>query len=567
MLLGELLVEDGKATGSQIAHALEKQRGAASGMRLGEILREDGVVSEEDVLQALARQFNIPFVAAVDAGMLDAGLVRKLPVEWARAHGMLPVRVDDRCCVLTSDPSRIAEQDDLALLMEIDLTPLLAPRTVVERSIEQCYFQREESSRAFIEDMEQGRDAQEKEGATATVEDLLRNPDAAPVTQLVNLILLEALKARASDVHIEPFDDCLRVRFRIDGMLYEQTSPPKRMEAALISRLKVMGHLDIAERRLPQDGMAKVRVGEREVDIRISTIPVAAGERVVLRLLNLENVIRPLTELGMPGPVLDGFRDILKEAYGAIWVTGPTGSGKTTTLYAALQELDTRRRNILTIEDPVEYQLDNIGQISVKPKIGLTFSQGLRHILRQDPDVILVGETRDLETVEIAIRASLTGHLVFSTLHTNDALGAITRLVDMGVAPYLVAAATRACMAQRLVRTLCPRCKKPAPLTAQQQRMLGSRAGRLQGKTLYTPGACDACIQGYQGRVGIYELLRVTEPVRDLIREGRNMVAMRAEARRNGMQMLVEDGINKVLEGVTSVDEMLRVVGRDYEDI
>jgi len=567
MLLGELLIKAGKVTSHQVNEALEKQRESSADVRLGEVLQEADIVSEADVLTALARQFNIPFITDFDPQILDAALVKKLPVEWARAHAMLPVNVNHQVHVLISDPSRVAEQDDLALLLGVDLVPLLAPQSVVEQSIEQCYFQREESTRAFIEDLEETDAPDAAFVSTTTVEDLLRNPDAAPITQLVNLILLEALKARASDVHIEPFDERLRIRFRIDGLLYNQTAPPKRMEAALVSRLKVMGNLDIAEKRLPQDGMAKVRVGEREVDIRISTIPVAGGERVVLRLLNLENVIHPLADLGMPDQVLSGFRDILNEAYGAVWVTGPTGSGKTTTLYAALQELDTEHRNILTIEDPVEYQLEDIGQISVKPKIGLTFSQGLRHILRQDPDVILVGETRDLETVEIAIRASLTGHLMFSTLHTNDALGAIIRLIDMGVAPYLVAAATRACMAQRLVRTLCPHCRQPASLTEQQQRLLGSRAACFQGREIYKPGSCDACLNGYQGRMGIYELLRINEPLRELIRENRDMGVMREMAVREGMQTLIEDGITKVLSGVTSVDEMLRVVGRDYEDV
>jgi general secretion pathway protein E len=322
-----------------------------------------------------------------------------------------------------------------------------------------------------------------------------------------------------------------------------------------------MGRLDIAERRLPQDGMARVRVGEREIDIRISTIPVAEGERIVLRLLNRESALLSLPDLGMPAEVLLAFRALLKSAQGVILITGPTGSGKTTTLYAALRELDTAHFNILTIEDPIEYQLPGIGQIQVKPKIGLSFAHGLRHILRQDPDIILVGETRDLETAEILVRASLTGHLVFSTLHTNDAASAVIRLADMGIEPYLLSASIRAALAQRLVRLLCPRCKQPASLTAEEMVTLGGYAERIDRSKLFGPKGCAACLGGYRGRTGIYEFLIVTDPIQEAIRAGAGDQPLRALAREGGMRLMIEDGIGKINAGLTSVPEVLRALG------
>jgi general secretion pathway protein E len=349
----------------------------------------------------------------------------------------------------------------------------------------------------------------------------------------------------------------------MDGLLYEQTSPPKHLEAALVSRLKVMGGLDIAEKRLPQDGMARVRVGDREIDIRISTIPVAAGERLVLRLLNLDSAVLPLTALGMSEECLSQFRGIMEETHGAIWVTGPTGSGKTTTLYAALQELDTEHRNILTIEDPVEYQLPHIGQISVKPRIGLTFAQGLRHILRQDPDVILVGETRDLETAEIAIRSSLTGHLVFSTLHTNDAAGAMIRLTDMGIPPYLLAAATRAVLAQRLVRRLCPVCREQRDLKPKDQAWLGPHAQALSGRAWY-PKGCEQCLDGYRDRLGIYELLLMNEALQEAVRQGAGPTDIQQCAEQQPGLSMFQDALQKMVDGTTSVAEVLRAMGRTH---
>ncbi len=406
----------------------------------------------ESDLKKVAAEYGIECIASVEDSAFDHNMLGQLPVEWARENGMLPIRVGDRACLMVSDPSSIEKQEYVSILVGEDLHPLLASTELVLGCIERSYFRKDNSPSDFIDDL--GEQLGNQVAGRREVDDLLQVASEAPVTQLINLILLDAYKQNASDIHIEPFEKRLRVRYRIDGVLYEQSSPPGNMVQPLVSRLKVMSHMDIAERRLPQDGMARVRVGESEIDIRVSTVPVTEGERVVLRLLDKSNTLLSMAELGMGQECYSHFSSLLNQSNGIIVVSGPTGSGKTTTLYAALGELNSSRQNILTIEDPIEYQLDNIGQIQVKPKIGLTFSNGLRHILRQDPDVILVGETRDTETAEIAIRAALTGHLVFTTLHTNDAPSAIVRLVDMGIAPYLIASSLRGVLAQRLVRKL-----------------------------------------------------------------------------------------------------------------
>ncbi|MCZ7591350.1 MAG: ATPase, T2SS/T4P/T4SS family [Kiritimatiellae bacterium] len=416
--------------------ALEQNFSAST---LGDWLLRNNILSAAQLAEARARQYDLPFLLRVEPEFLKPSLVEQLPVDWARTHRLLPIEREGEWYALTSDPDAVSRLDELSLLLGRDVYPLLTTSEELRRAIDTCYAQRQ--APAWSESAP--TKTTEAEEPSGRAEDLLRASAEAPVAQYVNGLLLDAVRRHASDIHVEPFESKLQVRFRVDGFLYAQPPPPKSLESALISRLKVMARLDIAERRLPQDGMAKVRVGAREFDIRVSTVPVAEGERVVLRLLNQETLVRPLSALGMPAKVEEDFRRVLAEPNGVVLVTGPTGSGKTTTLYAALQGLATERLNVMTIEDPIEYQLPGIAQIQVKPKIGLSFAQGLRHILRQDPDVVLVGEIRDAETAEIAIRASLTGHLVFSTLHTNDALSAVVRLVDMGVPPYLLASALR----------------------------------------------------------------------------------------------------------------------------
>ncbi|MCA1809268.1 MAG: GspE/PulE family protein [Kiritimatiellia bacterium] len=517
-------------------------------------------MAAEAELRRLAEAFHLPLLTVVADEMLDPELVARLPLDWARGHTALPVRYAEGLGVLLADPLNLDVPKHLSLLFNCELTPLLAPPAVILAAIEKCYFQRPGTPADFLAELSPPTVA-----AAPRADDLLQTSAHAPVSQLVNLILLGAVKAGASDVHLEPFESRLRVRYRVDGLLYEQASPPKHLEAALVSRLKVMAHMDISEKRLPQDGAARVRVGERELDVRVSTIPAAEGERVVLRLLNRAETLRPMDGLGMPPELLKEFQVLLRETSGMLLVCGPTGSGKTTTLYAALQQLDRAHTNILTIEDPIEYQLDEIGQMQVKPKIGLDFAEGLRHILRQDPDTIMVGEIRDAATAEIAVRASLTGHLVFSTLHTNDAAGAVLRMLDVGVEPYLLAAALRAALAQRLARRLCPACCRPAELTPadlvwlEDAGIAPAGAPALQGAG---PG-CPDCLEGYRGRVGLFELLAMRPALAALVRAGScDAAELRAAAGSEGLRSLGQDGWGKACAGLTSMEELRRAIGR-----
>ncbi len=516
------------------------------------------IAEDTGKLRELAAQYRIEFLPSLSDDMLDPGLVSNLSVEWARSNCLLPVRINGETCVLAADPRQTHQCEYLVLLIGTELRLVLAPRDVILKAIERCYYRKEDTPGEFLRDMA----APSAADAAKLVKsyDLLQVTEEAPVTTLINLILLAAVKRRASDIHLEPFESKLRLRYRIDGVLYDQESPPKHMEDAVVSRMKVMGRMDIAEKRLPQDGMARVRIGDREIDIRVSTVPVAEGERVVLRMLDRNSALLPLDVLGMSPDTLDAFQSLLNEPNGMIVVSGPTGSGKTTTLYAALGRLDSERKNIITIEDPIEYQLQDIGQIQVKPKIGLTFAEGLRHILRQDPDIVLVGETRDLETAEIAVRASLTGHLVFTTLHTNDAPGAVLRLVDMGVEPYLLAACLRGALAQRLVRQLCPKCRQAVTATHEDAEPLGARAGQVEGKTVWTPTGCPACLEGYSGRKGIFEMMLVDRKMQECIRLGHAGAGdIRAIAERSGMKSILDDAVVKILDGRTSISEIISV--------
>ncbi len=553
-----IILERGLLTAGQLDAALSQIPEPRGPDQVAAALRDRNALSPTQYAEVMATFYGLPFAAELDAAWLKPRLVENLSVDWARNNRMLPVERGGELIALLADPASLARLDELSVLLDRDAFPLIVPSNVLQQAIDLCYAQRKTPG-------------WEETGAHAAAaappvepdraEDLLRASDDAPVAQYVNGLLLDAVRQRASDIHVEPFEKQLQVRFRVDGFLYAQTPPPKSIEAALVSRLKVMARLDIAERRLPQDGMAKARVGPREFDIRVSTVPVAEGERVVLRLLNQESLLRPLGALGMPASVEQEVRRVLAEPHGVVLVTGPTGSGKTTTLYAALRGLDTARLNIMTIEDPIEYQIPGIAQIQVKPKIGLTFAQGLRHILRQDPDVVLVGEIRDAETAEIAIRASLTGHLVFSTLHTNDALSAVVRLVDMGVPAYLLAEALRGVLAQRLVRTLCPVCRRASVPAESELAAFGERAARLRAQPVWRAAGCPECLGGYRDRTGLYEWFRFDGSWADAVRAGAGGESLRRRARPDGDETMVDDGIRKILRGETSTEEVLRVVG------
>jgi len=446
--------------------------------------------------------------------------------------------------------------DDCRRMFACDVQPVLVPKDVILASLNQVFDMSSASAEQMLEDLSE---TDELSREIEEIGDLLESEDDAPVIRLVNTLISQAMKDRASDIHIEPFEKEVVVRFRIDGVLHTIVQPPKSVQAAMISRIKVMGGLDIAEKRHPQDGRIRIRIAGRDVDVRVSILPTAFGERVVMRLLDRSAKTLTLQDLGMSSGQFLVMQDVVKMPHGIVLVTGPTGSGKSTTLYAALMEVDRANRNVMTIEDPIEYQIKGVGQMQVQPKIGLDFASGLRSILRQDPDIVMIGEIRDLETAEIAIQASLTGHLVFATLHTNDALSAIVRLQDMGVEPYLVASSLMMVQAQRLVRRLCPHCKQARAVRDDDWQVL-EVAGVYDKSELFEAVGCEYCMQtGFIGRIAVYEMLRVSEAMRNAIHDGKGLPALRRLAKKEQMLTLRQDGARHVAAGMTTVEEVLRV--------
>jgi general secretion pathway protein E len=470
-----------------------------------------------------------------------------------------PISLDGNVLTVASaDPLNTIITDELRQATGLSVKIVISPAVAITEAIDRTYDGAATPLQRIVEGMEDdgGPDGNED------VNHLRDMAFEAPVVRLVNLLIEGAISSEASDIHIEPFEDTLRIRYRIDGVLYEQEAPPRRLQAAVTSRIKIMAEMNIAERRLPQDGRIRVTLHGQRVDIRVSTMPTVHGESIVMRLLQRSSVFLPLEKLGLPSATLKRYEQLIKRPHGILLVTGPTGSGKTTTLYAALDKINGPGVKIITVEDPVEYQLKGVNQIPVKPKIGLSFAQGLRHIVRQDPDVILVGEIRDLETAEIAIQASLTGHLVFSTLHTNDAPGAITRLQDMGVEAYLVASVLEGVLAQRLVRRICPVCRVPDTPTQADLDALGIEAPR--GTVLFRGKGCEECRgTGYRGRTGIYELFVIDEDARSLILRRASTRDIRQHAIQRGMVTLRMDGFTRACEGLTTVEEILRVTQED----
>ena len=546
------------------ALAYQRERGVG----LLEALLKTQKIPESDLLRALAVPFHLPFRDHLAEHEVDRSLVSAFPLAYLKQQRVLPLRrTSEGVEVALSDPLNVEALEDLRLWFGAPILPVLVDSQTLLNLLHQVYETPAEEAEQVVEDL--GDEGLDLEMGLEEPTDLMDAVDEAPIIRLVNSLLFRAVRQRASDIHFEPFEREIVVRFRIDGVLHNVLTLPKRFQASVVSRIKIMASLNIAERRLPQDGRFRIRLAGRDIDIRVSVIPTAFGERIVLRLLDKSAALIQLPDLGMDGRTLATFRRLIRSSHGILLVTGPTGSGKTTTLYAALSEINDPEKNILTIEDPVEYQIRGIGQIQVNPKIDLTFARGLRSILRQDPDVIMVGEIRDLETAEIAIQASLTGHLVFSTLHTNDAPGAVTRLVDMGVEPYLVSSSLLAILAQRLVRLLCPACRRPHRLTREEALELGlspEEAG--EGVDVFAPGGCAQCMgTGYRGRTGIYELLVVTEPLRELILRHRDATTLRNAALEQGMVTLRRDGARKVLAGLTSVEEVLRVTQDEIEAV
>lgn len=550
--LDELLTRKG-ADKAKLAEAKTQAERAGISL-LGGIARTNAVT--DDMLAAtLGEMTGLRVLADVDVEQIDVELVRQVPLGLSREQGILPLwERDGTIEVALGSPTSMPAVDDLRVLFGRPVQPFIMAPGQLRELTNAAYDAASRTASSVIDEIE------EEEGFVADDlqlgEDLLDDPNQAPIIRFVNSLLTQAIKERASDIHIEPFEKELSVRFRVDGVLYEVVKPPRRLQASIVSRVKIMAGLNIAEKRIPQDGRIRTRMAGREIDLRVSSLPVRHGERVVMRILEKGSVFS-LDGIGMSAESLGSFRQLIRKPHGIVLVCGPTGSGKTTTLYSALSEINSPDKNILTIEDPVEYELKGIGQTQVNPKIELTFASVLRAHLRQDPDIILVGETRDKITADNAIQASLTGHLVFSTLHTNDAAGAFTRLIDMGVEPFLVSSSVVAILAQRLVRRLCDHCKVPHTPNATELADFGLH--NLKGQ-LYRPVGCEECNhKGYSGRSGIYELLVVEDNLRAMVVAGATTGAVRAAAISHGLKTLRDDGIRKALEGITSLDEVRRV--------
>jgi len=549
-----VLVEAGVLTREQMDSALAARSNGVE--RIEEVIARLGLAREEEIYTAVAERLGLEFVPKIERD-IAAELLTLVPSDFAMRHQVLPLREEDHTLVVAvANPFDVTVLDDLRLLTNRDVRPVVAVPRQISEGIENSYM---EKMFRDIDDL-QTEDVADEDLEIADLQKMARE---ALVIKLVNLILHQAIQERASDVHIEPLEKHLRVRYRVDGVLHEASSPPRHLHAAIVSRIKIMSDMDIAERRLPQDGRVRIRLGNRMIDLRISSLPTLHGESVVIRLLDRTGGLMHLTELGMQQDNFAHFRRLIARPHGIILVTGPTGSGKTTTLYGALYEVYTPEKKIITIEEPVEYELEGANQIAVRPEIGLTFATGLRHIVRQDPDIIMVGEIRDRETADISIHAALTGHLVFSTVHTNDAPGAITRLLDMGIEAYLLASSLIGVIAQRLVRTLCRHCKQPFTPTAEDLREIDLAPEQADTLTLYRPGECEFCRGGYSGRTGIFEMLPVDDEVRRQIvdKVSSNVVRQRAVAK--GMRTLLMDGRTKVVQGLTSVEELVRVSQRD----
>ena len=572
--LANILLRDTAITRDQIDSALEAQR--LEGGMLMDILLKNKFVSEDDLLRALAMQLGVEFVAKPSADHVDGDLVQDLPINYAKQHMVLPYHRDNGSIkVVMADPRAVHAADDLRTILGSEVLPVLSPSEEVLDLINKVYARRTSA-------VDLDEDNEEFAGDSEELVDIIDVTDEAPIIRWVNSLIFQAVKERASDIHIEPGERDIVVRYRIDGVLYETRRAHKNYGASIVARIKIMAGLNIAEKRLPQDGRIRRRIAGKDIDMRVATAPTSKGERITVRLLDRSTVMVDLDKIGMGGAILDKIHEIIVRPHGILLVTGPTGSGKTTTLYSALSKINTPDKNILTVEDPVEYQIEGISQTQVNPKIELTFASGLRSFLRHDPDVILVGEIRDLETAEIAIQASLTGHLVFSTVHTNDAAGGISRLVEMNVEPFLVASSLVGLLAQRLVRTVCPECKKLRPPTDEEVERLGmtmeqftAMGGQDYGFVdperpppppgmVYAAPGCQACMDtGYAGRTGIYELLMIDDEVRSLVLKNADASAIKQEAVSKGMTTLRHDGALKVLAGWTTVEEVMRVTAED----
>jgi len=556
--LGEQLVEQGLITQEQYDKALKQHW--ESGIILRQVLVDMGFVKEEKLLEFIGQNLGIPYVRNVVSQVGDPDVFKMIPEKTCRQYLVMPLyKTGKVLTVAMADPFDVFAIDDLSSLTKHKIEAVLGKREDIIGAIDK-FYKAGEALEDIVKNIEQEeeeeleivKEARDDEASAESPEKV-----DAPIIRLVNTMITQAIKERASDIHVEPEEKTLRIRYRVDGILRDTMTPPKRLQAAITSRIKIMGGMDISIKRSPQDGRFKLRAEGKDYDVRISTVPTIYGEKVVMRLLDQSGVMSGLPDAGFNKECLRKFRELINRPYGIVLVTGPTGSGKTTTLYLALQAINSPDKNIITIEEPVEYDLERINQISVNVKAGVTFAKGLRSILRQDPDVIMVGEMRDIETADVAVRAALTGHLVFSTLHTNDAPSAITRMVDMGVAPYLVTSSVIGVLAQRLVRVICPRCKEAYQPSAE---LLMEAQLSSQDNVFYRGKGCEHCGQtGFRGRTGVFELMLIDKELRALIHTNASSDKIQAAAQKEGMKLLWEDGIDKVFQGVTTLEELKRV--------
>ncbi|MBI5379758.1 MAG: Flp pilus assembly complex ATPase component TadA [Nitrospirae bacterium] len=555
-MIGELLVEGGVITTEQLDKALAEQR--RRGGRIGEVLKSLEYVSEKTMIEFIGRQMGIPHTD-LSSVSIDPSLVKIIPETMARRHQVVPLYQEGRdLTVAMVDPLNVFAIDDIRRLTHCEILPTVATEREVLRAIDR-YYSMTESMEEVVRGIDDQKAVEEERPGT-----LEMMAEETPVVKLVNMIILQGVRERSSDIHVEPDADALRIRYRVDGLLREVMSPPKHLHAGLTSRLKIQAGLDIAEKRVSQDGRFQMMVSGRSLDIRLSTLPTIFGEKIVMRILDKTTGLVPLEDLGISAEQLPRFKQWIHRPYGFILVTGPTGSGKTTTLYSALNVINSIQKNIITIEDPVEYQIRLINQVQVNPKAGVTFAGGLRSIVRQDPDIIMVGEIRDRETANIAIQAALTGHLVFSTLHTNDAAGAVARLVEMEIEPFLIASSLVGVVGQRLVRKVCSRCRITYPSTPELLEDLGLPGD--QAVEFVRGQGCNDCREtGYAGRAGIFELMPMTEGIRRLVVGKASSAEIRQQAIREGMRTLREEGLRKALSGVTSVEEVLQVTLEEGE--
>lgn len=554
--LADLLIQKNLLTAQQLEEHLAASKEVH--IPLAEYLLSKGLIEEKELLACYAELFKVPILEIITEKMADPDLLSRIPLKFLRDKVIIPVRYENALYVVTSQPSDFQPLDELNILLGGDTKVALATRAQIIDAINRYYPL--EGTKEMIEELEEESQMEGVDFGAIEEEDILGMASEAPIIKLVNHILYQAVKRDASDIHMEPFEKELRVRYRIDGVMYTVFLPPKRAQAALTSRIKIMAGMNIAEKRIPQDGRIQIKIADKPIDIRVSTLPVSFGERIVMRILDKSRTFKALNALGFSQRDFEVVEQSISQPNGILLITGPTGSGKTSTLYSILTTLNSPEVNIITVEDPVEYQLAGIGQVQVKEKIGLTFAAALRSILRQDPDIVMIGELRDQETSQIAIQAALTGHLVLSTLHTNSAAASITRLIDMGIEPFLIASTIVAIVAQRLVRKLCEQCKRPyKPLDSVLKRLPITKK-EIEKTTFYEPVGCDECLQtGYRGRIAIFEIMVMTQPIARLTLERADTAVIQEQAVKDGMTLLVDDGLRKIKEGLTTIEEVLSV--------